>query len=667
MAIGAAGTAHSAEMPRDREFTNSIGMRFARIEPGRFMMGQEKDGDWDERPVHKVTISKPFYMAVTEVTNAQYEQFDPRHKELRGKRGLSKEDNEAVIFVSWQEAVKFCEWLSQKEGRPYRLPTEAEWEYACRAGTATPYSTGETLPAEYQKHQKFEWDPQPVPLAVGKTPSNAWGLFDMHGNVEEWCLDWYGPYEAADQSDPVGRADGEMKVTRGGSHNTDVRYLRSANRSGTLLEDKQWLIGFRVVLGEMPATKPLPRPDPPLWARDVRQDQCDWSGGPDMGKPYFSGPQRFVHIPEGSNGPLYSKHNHCPSITWCPNGDLLAVWFSTNSEMGREMTIVASRLRRGRQEWDPASEFFKAPDRNMTGSSLWNDGKGMLYHFNGLETAGGWANLALVMRASADNGVTWSRPRLICPEHQPRNQVISGTLCTAEGFLIQPCDATHRGSGGTALHISRDSGLTWSDPGAGAPKPAFGPGMSGGWIAGIHAGVAQLRDGSLMAFARGDDMASPQGARMPMSLSRDMGKMWAYAASPFPPIAGGQRLVLLRLREGPLLFASFTDSSKLLKNPKGMKITDAAGKERTVFGLFAALSEDEGKTWPVRRLITDEGTGRKLEGGAWTGGFTMDRTHAEPKGYLAITQTPDGVIHLISSALHYEFNLAWLRQKMPAQ
>ena len=98
-----------------------------------------------------------------------------------------------------------------------------------------------------------------------------------------------------------------------------------------------------------------------------------------------------------------------------------------------------------------------------------------------------------------------------------------------------------------------------------------------------------------------------------------------------------------------------------------MTITDAAGKERTVFGLFAALSEDDGETWPVRRLITDDGTGRRLEGGAWTGGFTMDRTHAEPKGYLAITQAPDGVIHLISSALHYEFNLAWLKQKMPAE
>ncbi|MBM4084607.1 MAG: formylglycine-generating enzyme family protein, partial [Planctomycetes bacterium] len=167
-------------MPTGNELTNSIGMKFVRIEPGSFMMGQT-DGDWDERPAHKVTLSRPFYMAATEVTNAQYELFDPKHRELRGKRGLSKADDEAVIFVSWHDAVRFCEWLSKKEGRPYRLPTEAEWEYACRAGTTTAYHTGDTLPAAYHKVQRFEWNPQPVSLAVGQTP-NPWGLWDMNGN-----------------------------------------------------------------------------------------------------------------------------------------------------------------------------------------------------------------------------------------------------------------------------------------------------------------------------------------------------------------------------------------------------------------------------------------------------------------------------------------------------
>lgn len=655
-------TAISASAAGPRTVTNSLGMEMVRIEPGVFSMGSE-DGQFDEKPVHEVIISRPFWMAATEVTNAQYEAFDPDHKKLRGRRGLSKHDDDAVVFVSWNDAAAFCHWLSQKEGKPYRLPTEAEWEYACRAGTTTAYATGATLPKAYWKHQEFDWDPTPVSLAVGKTPANPWGLDDMHGNVEEWCQDTYGPYPAGPQTDPVGCAAGEMKVTRGGSHNTLVEYLRSANRAGTLPEDKHWLIGFRVVQGELPNGAPLAAGEPPLWARHVSQARHDWSGGPEPGKPYFAGPEPFVHIPPGSNGPLYSQHNHCPSITWCANGDLLAVWFSTNTERGREMTIAASRRRLGADRWDPAAVFFKAPDRNMTGSSLFHDGVGKLYHFNGLEAGGGWANLALVLRTSTDNGVTWST-RLINPYHQPRNQVIDGTLRTAEGFLVQPCDAVHGGNGGTAIHISRDGGRTWTDPGAGTAKPDFSQDRTGATIAGIHAGVVQLGDGRLLAFGRGDNRLGSNdniGRRMPQSVSSDLGRSWHYSASPWPPINGGQRLVLRRLYEGPLLFVSFTDSSRLKPaDRQGLLFPRADGTTVRGYGLFAAVSFDDGRTWPVRKLITP-GEGR-FDGGAWTDLFQADATHAEPKGYLAATQTPDGVIHLISSGLYYRFNLAWLKQ-----
>ena len=171
------------------------------------------------------------------------------------------------------------------------------------------------------------------------------------------------------------------------------------------------------------------------------------------------------------------------------------------------MTIAASRHREGSGGWEPASVFFKAPDRNMTGSSLFNDGRGTLYHFNGMEAGGGWANLALVMRTSTDNGATW-HTRLANPYHQPRNQVIDGTFQTKEGYLIQPCDAVHGGSGGTTIQISRDRGRTWIEPGAGTPKPDYAKDTSGGTIAGIHAGVVQLTDGRLMAFGRGDDRLS---------------------------------------------------------------------------------------------------------------------------------------------------------------
>jgi hypothetical protein len=643
---------------------NSIDMRLLRIEPGAFEMGSST-GDQDESPVHTVTLSEPFWMAMTPVTNEQYERFDPDHRALRGKRGISLRDDEAVVFVSWHDAVAFCAWLSEKEGRPYRLPTEAEWEYACRAGTRTPYHTGETLPELYHRAQCFSWDPQPVDMRVGRTPPNPWGLCDMHGLVEEWCGDWYGPYPDTPERDPIGFENGLFKITRGGSHNTGLVHLRSANRLGTLPEDKHWLIGFRVVQAALPQRVPLTSRTCKVWQKDVRQADHEWLAL-DADSPLFLDPIPFVHPPlEGTREPFY-PHNHCPSITWCDNGDLLACWFSTVRERGREMTILASRLRAGAPRWDPASEFFRAPDRNMTGSSLFNDGAGTLFHFNGLEAGDGWANLALVMRISTDNGATWSKPRLINPEHQRRNQVIDGTTTTADGALIQPCDAVWTGNGGTAVHISWDGGATWHDPGAGTPVPDFVDGGCGGTIAGIHAGVVQLKDGRLLAFGRGDAIRGQVGPghnignRMPMSISRDMGRTWVYKASPFPPISGGQRLVLMRLREGPLFFASFT--GPVDENP-GMTFRDEEGNVFRGYGLYAAISFDEGQRWPVRKLLApDEGN---YDTGGHTRRFHADATHAEPRGYLAATQPPDRTIHLISSGLHYRLNLAWLTHGVP--
>jgi len=645
------------QMPTGKDYTNSIGMKFVRIEPGSFMMGSAEGGDFDERPVHKVNITKPFFMAVTEVTNAQYEQFDLSHKSMRGKYNLSKDSNQSVIYVSWNEAVQFCQWLSNKENLPYRLPTEAEWEYACRAGTSTKYYTGDELPEIYHKHQDREAFPKFVDLTVGKTPANLWGLYDMHGNVEEWCYDCYGPYVETEQTDPVGAFDGDFKVTRGGSHNTDVRYLRSANRQGTLPEDKHWLIGFRVVIGEMmppPPISPPPVQTSALWAQNVTQKIHNWSDGPDPQKPYFEGPKNYVKIPEGSKGPLWSRHNHQPAITACPNGDLLAIWYSTTSEKGRNLMVAASRLRYGSKEWEPAAPFWDAPDRNDHGSSLlWNHRDNTIYHFNGLSVGATWANLALIMRKSTNNGASWSKARIIHPIHSYRHQVIAGPFITKEGYIIVTCDAVPGGDGGSAIHISRDGGNTWIDPGEGRGEPKFEAGKTGAWIAGIHTGCTQLRDGSLLAFGRGNSI----NGKMPKSISTDMGTNWTYSASDFNGIGGGQRLVLLRLQEGPLFFASFAND---------MIITDAAGQFREVNGLFGALSFDEGKTWPVRRLITDDGPTHKAR---TTDGddFTMSPTTAEPRGYMAGTQAPDGVIHLISSWNHYAFNIAWLKRPMPAQ
>jgi len=145
-----------AESSDGKEYENCIGMELIRIEPGSFLMGQTEGGDWDEQPVHKVRITKPFYMAATEVTNAHYEQYDPDHRDLRGKKGFSTADDEAVVFISWYDAVGFCEWLSKKEQKPYRLPTEAEWEFACRAGTTTQFHTGRHCPTDTLSKPKKE-------------------------------------------------------------------------------------------------------------------------------------------------------------------------------------------------------------------------------------------------------------------------------------------------------------------------------------------------------------------------------------------------------------------------------------------------------------------------------------------------------------------------------
>ncbi len=483
----------------------------------------------------------------------------------------------------------------------------------------------------------------------------------MHGNVEEWCLDWYGPYEATVQTDPVGRKTGQFRVTRGGSHSTPVRYLRSANRLAAIPEDSHYLLGFRLVQADAPTTEPLPAVPVQPHQRNVSQTAYRWKKET---KPIFREPIPYVKKPTADNVPFYG-HHHCPALTWCTNGDLLAIWFSTDDEAGREMVILGSRLRAGQREWEPASEFVRVPDRNVTGSSLFRDPRGTLYHVNGVEAAGSWENLAMTLRTSTDNGATWSRVRFIDPEHQMRNQVIAGMFRTGEGWLMQVSDAVPGGTGGSTLHVSKDGGQTWERTDTGDAKPTFAAGNTGGLIAGIHAGVVQLNDGSLLALGRGDNLLGADGEtpRMPMSRSTDGGKTWTYSASAFPPIAGGQRLVLRRLNEGPLLLVSFTHHPSVNEaSQKGQVFTDSTGRTYRGGGLYAALSFDDGKTWPVRKLITD-GQSRFFNGGAWTGYFEMDATHAEPRGYLAATQTPDGLIHLVSSNVHYRFNLPWLMQR----
>lgn len=685
--FGALGGAVLLASAPGAELTNSVGMKLVRVQAGTFRMGNAGEIDyaqlpkagsgmpgyrakgegtpplaasafeWDEVPVHEVRISQSFLLGATPVTNAQFEQFRPEHRTLRGKQGFSSRDDEAVLFVSWHGAVEFCAWLSRREQREYRLPTEAEWEYACRAGTTTPYNTGASLPEIYRQHQVMDREhtlqPDKVSLVVASTPPNGWGLCDMHGLVEEWCQDWYGPYAAEPAVDPVGRVRGISRVTRGGSHSTGLPFLRSANRSAALPDTRNYLIGFRVVAGAPLGTAPLPEPPAARWARDVRQTSAAITTSD---APLFLEPRTYTRIPVDANGPLFITHNHCPSVTACPNGDLLAIWFTTVMERGREMVIAGARLRRGAAEWEEPDVFFQVADRNLTGSALWWDGEKTLYHVNGIGVGDDYKNLALALRTSTDNGASWSEPRLIGPEFQPRHQVIDTLWRTRAGEMVLACDSTSSPKGGTAIFVSRDHGMTWTDPGAGQPQPKFAEGGEGAWIAGIHGGMVELNDGRWLALGRNDSI----NGRMPASISADQGRTWHYAATEFDPIDGAQRLELLRLREGALLLVSFA---------KQLAQRDAAGNSYSGRGMFAAVSFDDGKTWPVKKLITPGDRRRVLDAPCnrrWGEAFSvLDYDQAEGRGYLTGTQSADGMIHILSSGTHYSFNLAWLKTPPP--
>jgi hypothetical protein len=205
---------------------------------------------------------------------------------------------------------------------------------------------------------------------------------------------------------------------------------------GQLPECKNWLMGFRVVLGKLPNTKPMPMPKPPRYQKNVVERNPDEvTKGPDREKPYFRGPYKYVKIPTDAIGPLFAAHNHDPAIVECPNGDLLTCWYTCVDEGARELAQAASRLRWGEVQWEPASPFWDAPDRNDHAPAMWFDGKDTIYHFTGVGADGGRGRMVMVMRSSKDNGATWSAPRAIIPDfaggHQLSEPVSPGQIRAA--------------------------------------------------------------------------------------------------------------------------------------------------------------------------------------------------------------------------------------------
>ena len=304
-----------------RTVVNSIGMRLVEIPAGEFMMGSGEDGAAivaafpdhdrdpeefrDELPRHRVRITRPFLLGAHEVTIGEFQAFvaatgyrteaerdgtggwgyDPAVGRCLGREprftwrdpGFEQTPRHPVLNVSWNDAQAFCEWLSRAEGRAYRLPTEAEWEYACRAGTTTRYACGDDPAGLVQAARVL--DPagrnvklhvqdvpiaadqaKPFPVAVGSYAANAFGLHDMHGNVWEWVADRYGAetYAPGSATDPTGPQEGPRRVRRGGGWNSFPIWARSSFRNWNKPDSRCVNLGFRVAAAAMPPRRQSP-------------------------------------------------------------------------------------------------------------------------------------------------------------------------------------------------------------------------------------------------------------------------------------------------------------------------------------------------------------------------------------------------------------------------
>jgi formylglycine-generating enzyme required for sulfatase activity len=236
-------------------FTSPItGAKFVLIQAGTFTMGEPRSEFFslkEPNDAHQVTISKPFYMQTTTVTQGQWQKVMGTNPSDFKNCG----DDCPVERVTWNDVQNFIKKLNLQEGTDrYRLPTEAEWEYAARAGTTTPFYTGKCLSTDQANYNgnyppsgcpKGEYRKKPV--RVGSFAPNAWGLYDMLGNVWQWCQDWYGKYPAGPVTDPVGPPSGSNRICRGGSWYDDANDFRSAVRGSYLPHEKDVILGFRLV------------------------------------------------------------------------------------------------------------------------------------------------------------------------------------------------------------------------------------------------------------------------------------------------------------------------------------------------------------------------------------------------------------------------------------
>ena len=514
-------------------FVNSLGMEFVRINPGIFTMGAGNDpkildlgdNDYDEQPAHLVEISKRFYMLKGKVSQSHYQQ-----------AGLPG----SVSDISWDNAAAFCEWLSNEEGRTYRLPTEAEWQY------------------------------------VSENPQ---GAANMSGR--EWTQDWHGLYPTDYVVDPVGPAVGIMKVIRGDSN--DRQTLPPCATSSPWGLDA---VSFRVVLDIDPLEKPfVSAPAIPQMA--ITQSTEPALIGPDPNVPYFTVRFSLPIPPENStNGiasmlgvsPALMYHNHSPGFEILPNGDALAVWFTALSNEARDeqkpnTRLVQARLRYGSDQWDMPGLFYDFKHENDQHALMWTEGETIWLFCGGLGMSD---RLPFKIAKSTDSGATWRMelPLVDSPARNYSPQPAQNAFRAPNGDIYFAMDGEDVES---FLWRSSDGGTTWHD--------------MGGRTSTRHSTIVPL-DGNGTVLSVGGKKNGIDDFNI-WDKSYNWGASWPErGATPFSELSPNQRPCAIVMANGNIAFCS--DAQTHYGNrPPGINHPP---------GCIVAISEDNASTWHIKNL-----------------------------------------------------------------